>query len=240
VRESTSLVLGGLRERAAVTARVGIRRALADSCSQAVPIWLTLWLVSAVNTPLIAGPSRPLLVQEAVLGAILACALVGYERIAALSAVAALAVFGPLGLHPQLVWLAKVVVPIACLLVMLCVPRERPREARQLLWLVPVCALVTLGSGGRVGLLEVLAVISLVGVVRLFHDPRLAIACGLVWIGVLLSHAVRLGPAGRLGLTGRPGLAGPGLLVLLAFASAGLMLTVAAGRLWIMHRSLPR
>lgn len=143
VRETVSLVLGGLRERAAITARVGIRRAIADSCAQAVAIWLTLWLV-------------------------------------------------------------------------------------------PVCVLVTLGSGGRVGPLEVLAVISMAGLLRLFRDPRLAIACGLVWVGVLVSHAVGLGP------TRRPGPAGPGSLVILALACAGFMLAIAAGRLWIIRRGVAR
>ncbi len=46
VRESGSLVLGGLRERGAITARAGIRRLIADSCCQAVLIWLTLLMIS--------------------------------------------------------------------------------------------------------------------------------------------------------------------------------------------------
>ena len=40
------------------------------------------------------------------LAAILACALIGYERIAAISGLAAFAAFGPLGPHTQLVLLA--------------------------------------------------------------------------------------------------------------------------------------
>ena len=96
-RESGSLVLGGLRERRAITARAGSRRLVADSCCQAVIILLMLWLFSALNTQLITGPSHQLLVQELVLAAILACALIGYERIAALSALAALTAYGPLG-----------------------------------------------------------------------------------------------------------------------------------------------
>ena len=47
--------------------------------------------------------------------------------------------YGPLSQHIQLVGLAPVLVPIACLLVMVRAPRERPREPRRLLWLVPVC-----------------------------------------------------------------------------------------------------
>ena len=118
VHDSWSLVLGGLRERRAITARAGSRRLLADSCCQAVIILLMLWLFSALNTQVITGPTHQLLVQELVLAAILACALIGYERIAALSALAALIAYGPLGQHTQPVLLATVLVPIACLLVM--------------------------------------------------------------------------------------------------------------------------
>jgi hypothetical protein len=59
---------------------------------------------------------------------------------------------------------------------------------------------------------------SLGGLLRLFHDPRLAIACSLVWITLLTSEA------------GRPA---PGGLSSLMPTAAGLMLTIAVGRLWI-------
>ena len=199
VRESGSLVLGGLRERRAITARAGSRRLVADSCCQAVIILLMLWLFSALNTQLITGPSHQLLVQELVLAAILACALIGYERIAAISALAALTAFGPLGPHTQPVLLATVLVPIACLLVMVRAPQQRPRDPRQLLWLLPVIVLAALQAHAWVGLPEALAVISAGGLLRLLHDPRLAIACSLVWIAVLSPR----GPTGP----GEPALA---------------------------------
>ena len=187
VRESGSLVLGGLRERRAITARAGTRRLLADSCCQAVLVFLTLWIISAVNTEGIAGPSQ-LVVQAVVLAAILACALIGYERIAAISGA----------------------------------PQQRPRDPRQLLWLVPVCVLAALPAHAQVSLPAVLAVISIGGLLRLLHDPRLAIACSLVSILLLSTDASRPAPAGL------------GLLDV----AAGLMLTIAAGRLWIMrHRA---
>ena len=225
VRESGSLVLGGLRERRAITARAGSRRLLADSCCQAVVILLMLLMIRVLNTQLITGPSHQLLVQELVLGAILACALVGYERIAALSALAALIAYGPLGQHAQPVLLARVLVPIAGLLVMVRAPRQRPRDPRRLLWLVPVIVLAALQAHAWVGLPEALAVISVGGLLRLFHDPRLAIACGLVWIPVLITGAARQAPA-SLPLLGLP-----------VAMAAGLMLTVAAGRLLIMRHS---
>jgi hypothetical protein len=228
VRESGSLVLGGLRERRAITARAGTRRLVADACCQAVLIFLMLWLISALNTQGIAGTSRQLLVQDVVLAAILACALVGYERIAAVSGLAALIAYGPLGPHTQLLLLAQVLVPTACLLVMVRAPQRRPRDPRQLLWLLPVCVLAALHAHAYVSLPEVLAVMSVGGLLRLFHDPRLAIACCLVWITLLSFHA------------GRPVPAGPGLLMILATLAVGLMLSVAARRLWIMRHGATR
>ena len=225
VRESGSLVLGGLRERGAITARAGTRRLIADSCCQAVLIWLMLWMISAMSTEVIAGLSRRLLVQEVVLVATLACALIGYERIAAVSGLAAIAAFSPLGLHAHLVLLARLQVPIACLLVMMRAPRQRPRDPRRLLWLLPLFVLGALQGHAQVSLPETLAVISVGGLLRLFHDPRLAIACGLVWI-TMLTHA------------GRPAPAALGLLVILASAAGGLMLALLTRRLWIMrHRA---
>jgi hypothetical protein len=223
VRETGSLVLGGLRERRAISARAGIRRLIADSCCQAVVIWLTLWMISVLKTDVIAGPGQRLRIQELVLAAILASALIGYERIAALGGLAAIVAFGPLGPHTQLVWLAKLLVPIACLLVMALAPRKRPRDARRLLWLLPVSVLAALAPVAHVGLPEVLALVSIVALLRLFHDPRLAVACSLVWIILLIANAARPAPGGL------------GLLLILAALTAGLIVnTVAAGRRWIM------
>jgi hypothetical protein len=224
VREAGSLVLGGMRARRAITARAGTRRLLADSCCQAVLIFLTLWIISALSPDAIAGPSRPLVVQAVVLGAILACALIGYERIAAVGALAAVIAFGPLGAHTQVVVLARVLVPIGCVLVMVRAPRERPRDPRRLLWLVPVAVLAALHAHAVAGLPEVLALMSIGGLLLLLQDPRPAIACGLVWIVLLANHVVGSVPAG-VNLVGAPAVA------------AGLMLIIAAGRLWIMRDS---
>ena len=225
-RESASLVLGGLRERGSITARAGIRRLIADSCCQAVLILLMLLTISLLSTELSAGPSQQLVVQQVMLGAILAGALIGFERIAAIGGLAAFAAFGPLGPHTPLVGLARVLVPIACLLVMVRAPQRRPRDPRRLLWLVPVLVLAALTTHAQVSLPEVLAFISVGGLLRLLYDPRLAIACSLVWIPVLLTGAARQAPA-SLPLLGLP-----------VAMAVGLMLTVAAGRLWIMrHRT---
>jgi hypothetical protein len=228
-RESGSLVLGGLRERAAINARAGTRRLIADSCCQAVLIWLMLWMISVPNAQIIAGSGwQQLLAREVMLAAILACALLGYERVAALTgpaAIIAIAASSPLGRHSQLMLLAKGLVPIACLLVMVRAPQRRPRDPRQLVWLVPVAVLAALRALIHFSLPEVLALVSLGGALRLLHDPRSAIACSLVWITLLTGNAAR------------PGHAGQGLLVILAVIAVGLMLTVAAGRLWIMRHS---
>jgi hypothetical protein len=222
VRETGSLVLGGMRERRAITARAGTRRLLADSCCQAVLIFLTLWIISALSPDAIAGPSRPLVVQAVVLAAILACALIGYERIAAVGGLAAVIAFGPLGAHTQLMVLARVLVPIGCVLVMVRAPRKRPRDARRLLWLVPVAVLAALHARGDVGVPEVLAFMSIGGLLLLLQDPRLAIACGVVWLVLVTNHVVQSVPSGV-------------RLVDVPTAAAGLMLIIAAGRLWIMR-----
>jgi hypothetical protein len=108
-------------------------------------------------------------------------------------------------------------------------PRKRPRDPRRLLWLLPVSALAALHAHAHahadVGLPEALAVMSADGLLRLLHDPRLAIACSLVWIILLSVHA------------GRPAPAGLGLHVMPVAVAAGLMLAVAAGRLWILRHS---
>jgi hypothetical protein len=222
VRESGSLVIGGLRERRLITARAGTRRLLADSCCQAVLIFLTLWIISALSPDAIAGPSRPLVVQALILAAILACALIGYERIAAVGGLAAVIAFGPLGAHTQLMVLARVLVPIGCVLVMVRAPRKRPRDARRLLWLVPVAVLAALHARGDVGVPEVLAFMSIGGLLLLLQDPRLAIACGVVWLVLVTNHVVQSVPSGV-------------RLVDVPTAAAGLMLIIAAGRLWIMR-----
>jgi hypothetical protein len=228
VRESGSLVLGGLGERRAIATRAKTRRLIADSCCQAVLIWLTLLMISAVSSEIIAGPRQQLLIQGVGLAAILALALVGFERIAAVTGLAAVAALGPVGPHTQLVTLARVLVPIACLLVMALAPRQRPPDPRRLVWLMPVAVLAALGPRGHVGLPEALAVMSIGGLLRLPSDPRFAIACSVVWITLLSTHTARAAPAGL------------GVVVILAAMAGGLILTVAAGRLWIVRHSSTR
>jgi len=119
-----------------------------------------------------------------------------------------------------------VLIPIACLLIMVRAPQRRPRDPRRLLWLLPVAVLAAFHAHAHVSLPEILAVMSVGGLLRLLQDPRLAIACSLVWITLLSAYA------------GRPAPAGLGLFDLAAVAT-GLMLTIAAGPLWMMrHRAM--
>jgi len=141
------------------------------------------------------------------------------------SGLAAFAAFGPLGPHTQLVLVTKGLVPIVCLLVMVRAPRQRPRDPRRLLWLVPVLVLAVLHARALVSLPEAVALISVGGLLRLLYDPRLAIACSLVWIPVLLTGA------------GRPAPASLPLLGLPVATAVALMLTVSARQLWIMRHS---
>jgi hypothetical protein len=215
VGESGSLLIGGLRARRSATARVGARRLLADACCQAVLILLALWFVSAVTSEAIIGPSGQLFAQEAVISALLVCALAGFERAAALAALTAMAAFSPLRQHPQLVAAAKILVPVGCLLVMALASRRRPPSPRRLLWLAPIAALAAAGACAQLTPADALALISIPAVLRLLHDPRPAIACGLDWAFVL-AHAAR------------PGGAAQGAVAIGVVALAGLVLAAAA------------
>ena len=185
-RESGSLVLGGLRERAAITAQSGPGRLIADSCCQAGVIWSMLvawqWLHLTAHMDI-----ANLLLPTVVVWALLTCALAGYDRIAGFlgvcgtTAIIAIDALGdPLDLTNRLLLdIARVLVPLICFTVMAYAPRTRPRDARRLLWLLPIAmlAVVPYFPLGSVGFL---AILSAYGLVRLAADPRLAIACGLV------------------------------------------------------------
>jgi hypothetical protein len=234
--ESWSLVLGGLRARAAITARSGTRRLIADSCCLAVLIWLMFLLANAVGNEIAFGHliwGRALL-RPVILAAILVCALVGYERIAAIGGLAAimLSAITASDLQSELLSLASLLGLLVCLLVMLCAPQRRSRDLRRLVWLLAVCVLVALNHYANIKILDVFVVVSVAGLLRLFHDPRLALACSLVWVGLLIDSWVT-----QLTLSGEGGTTNGGVHVLVAAAS-GVMLTMAGGQLWVMRRRI--
>ena len=232
-REGGSVLLAGLRERAALTASVGSRRLIADACPQAIAI-LILWmlrngLLAQIETSTLNVRSVVALI---VLGVVLVCAVVGYERIAGvggfvLSVGVVLFADPHAPLRTRWVTLAITLVPIVCFAVMALAPRVRRRDPRRLLWLAPAAALAAIVPNSYSGGLAFLAVISLAALVRLPTDPRLALACGLAWA--------------TLGLTD--------ITVALTFANAAsslwiattagatVMLAITATRLHLMRRT---
>jgi hypothetical protein len=234
-REIVSLLLAGLRERAALTASVGSRRLIADACPQAVAV-LILWLLrngliaEIEHAPRSAGTTVALIV----LGALLVCTVVGYDRIAGVvglaSTVGVILFAGPdAPLLSRSVTLAITLVPIVCFAVMALVPRMRPRDPRRLLWLAPAAALAAVMPDSSSGGIAFLAVVSLAALVRLPTDPRLALACGLAWATLGLTDIT-------VALSLRHVAAS---LWIATTAGATVMLTIAATRLRLMQHAPP-
>jgi hypothetical protein len=195
-RESGSLVLAGLRERAVITANVGTRRLIADGCGQAISV-LIVWLLRngvLAEIRYSAAASARSTVALVVLGVLLACTVVGYDRLAGVCGfvltVGLLLLADPHApLRTRSVSLAITLVPIICFAVMALVPRVSRPDPRRLLWLAPVAAVAAILPSSQAGGLAFLAVISLAALVRLPADPRLAFACGLAWTALGLSDA---------------------------------------------------
>jgi hypothetical protein len=193
-RESGSLVLAGLRERATITANVGTRRLIADGCNQAIAV-LIVWLLRngvLAETRYPAAASVRSTVALVVLGILLVCTVIGYDRWAGVCGfvltVGLLLLADPHApLRTRSVTLAITVVPIICFAVMALAPRMSRPNPRRLLWLAPAAAVAAILPSSQAGGLAFLAVISLAALIRLPADPRLAFACGLAWAAVGLS-----------------------------------------------------
>lgn len=231
-RESASLVIEGLRERAAGTAKAGSRRLVADACAQAVAILTVVLLRNGGHAALASpGASAALVITLVLLMALLVCVLVGYDRTVGCCGlgltVAALILADPHApFRTRSVTVALLLVPLGCFTVMAFAPRARTRDARRLIWLLPAAALAAVMPYSSSGSVEFLAVISAAAIIALPADPRFAIACGLAWTALAL-------PDGTLALTFPRGQWIP------AVAGALLMFTIATTRLRIM-RSAPQ
>jgi hypothetical protein len=196
-REIVDLVRVGLRARATQTARVGAGRLAADGLCLAATWLMTLYLSTLLaqrargyDDALLSWPSI------ALLGGVLAVALIGYDRLAGAGALAWTVLRLPAlwDHHPGLVNLVPEVLPILCFTVLLLAPRQRAPDPRRLAWLlVPAILVATLGpsDGDQSPLLlayVALATILLVlfALAMLPTDPRLALAgaVGLSNLGI--------------------------------------------------------
>lgn len=240
-RESGSLIWGGLRERAAVTALLGTRRLIADACCQAGMIWSMLlawnWLAVEIARPL---TSPAVLIEAVTVWLVLACSLAGHDRIAGVLGLCGIAAIitgilsnppGSLGLLSLVsvqLGVPGFVVALACFAVMARAPRTRARDARRLLWLgaLVVLAMLLPPSGTWDGDL-ILTFLSIYGLVRLADNPRIAIACGLVWASQAFTW---------LALSAFYG----GVQAWSAWVVAPAVLVAGAGRLGYMRRAAAR
>jgi hypothetical protein len=186
VAELIDLARAGLRDRAALTARAGAPRLVADGLCLAA-VWVATLDLVTLLAQRARGMHGPLLVWPsiALLAAALALALIGLDRLAGAAGLlwSALRLPELLHLHPGLAGLAPEVLPLVCFTVLLLAPRRRSPDLERLAWLlVPIGLLTLFGPGignspilmGAV-LLGVLLVVAF-AVALLPTDPRLAIA----------------------------------------------------------------
>lgn len=200
VRESASLVLAGIRERARVSAQISGARLLADAFRQATLVWIVIWLAGTAALVLAHPKSLGgLEMWLMLLWPIAAVSMLGYDRLAgACGAAWMIGVQLPIASGPYPFLLAGSLVPLIGFSVMIITPRRRPRNVRRLAWLVPIIAVsvitqpVVLGFGA-LGILS-LTGLSTAGALLLVADPRLLMATALVWasIGMMYTEPVVL------------------------------------------------
>jgi hypothetical protein len=157
--ESVSLLRSGLGARRSTTARSGSHRLAATACAQAATVWGLVLVIAYFQLDRMILESSiaqregaifltqwttgevALYLTQSLIAASVAAALVGYDRIAALFGFAwiGLSVQQDLSLgtgwDPPAHVIALLLIPTACYLVMLLMPRARRRDARRLLWL---------------------------------------------------------------------------------------------------------
>jgi hypothetical protein len=185
-REIVGLLRLGLRARATQTASAGPGRLVADGFCLAATALLTVdlvtllsWRYRGLHDPLLAWPSI------ALLAAVLAVALIGFDRLAGAGALlwTALRLADLLQYHAGIGGLAAEALPIACFAVMVLAPRRRGPDLHRLAWLaVPAALVATFGPSDERNPLLLAAVVlgAILGVVfavaMLPTDPRAAIA----------------------------------------------------------------
>jgi hypothetical protein len=193
VRELADLVRLGLRARARVTATSGARRVIFDGLCLAC-VWLMLLDLATLLAQTVRGMHDPLLAPASLvlLAVALSLALVGFDRLAG---VAALAWIG--ARLPALVAdtpgetaavITVTVLTAGCFATLALAPRRRPRDLRRLAWMiVPVFLAATLGPPPweQSPLLRAIVVVAALAtaayvLASFLTDPRTAIAAGAV------------------------------------------------------------
>jgi hypothetical protein len=236
VVELGSLVRSGLHERAAQNARAGAPRLVADGICLAAVWILTLVLSGEVGNRIRVfdpyGPWHPLAPWVlTLLGAALALALIGYDRLAGATALLFVA-----GITVDSTWseLADghrdlMLGPVVCFATLVLAPRRRTVDPRRLAWLALTAGLALAASrfGDPTGVILILGLLFLVplALATLPADPRLAIACAV--------------PATLVGVHMARGANGPGPLGVLFLSAAPVILTIAVARIRRLQTETP-
>ena len=225
-REIVELVRAGLRARATETAQAGARRLVADGFCLAAVWLLTLFLAADVANrirgPIAGSPGSPADLlwpwSLALLGAALALALIGFDRLAGAAALLfTVSLFGDPARY-DIVGADRLplLVPIICFGALLLAPRQRKTDAHRLAWLA-VAAALAVAASRRDDSIAAVALFALIFFVppafaRLRTDPRPVIACVVTaaYFGIRIAQD--------------PG--GPGVLGLLLLVATPLVVTI--------------
>jgi hypothetical protein len=213
-----------MRSRAALTSDAGARRVVADGVCLAAVYFLTLFLSSEIGNKIRGfdplGPWQPLrAVSLGVLGAALALALVGFDRVAGAVALLFVATLltDPAWRDQTIERREMMVVLVICFIGLALAPRRRKPSYRRLSWLAVTAALGIASSAtdDPVAAVVVIGLIFLApaSLAMLRSNPRLAIACALPLTSFGIHMAQESG--------------GPGILGTLFLLAAPLALTAA-------------
>lgn len=179
-RELVGLVAGGLRARSLRAAAVPLPRLIADGLCLAATWTLTLDLAT-LGAQRVRGLHDPLLAWPWIAGlvVVLGLALIGFDRAAGAGALVWTALRLPALAAADASLMAEVL-PAACFVVLLLVPRARRPDVRRLAWLVaPAVIVLAFGppppdqSPVLVGFVAAAVVLSALAATI---DPRIAIA----------------------------------------------------------------
>ena len=207
-RELAHLVRFGLNTRARQVASAGIGRVLADAVCRGTTWIMVLDLSTLLVWRLSADRPNPLADAWSIglLGAVLALALLGFERAAGTGGLLWVVLRAPqlAAVTTPGQWLPPAILLAACFGVMVLAPRRRPVDPRRLGWLlVPAWLIATFVLGDRANgyvFLELLVVVLLVvaaALVSLPTDPRLAVAgvMPVTYLGLSFERGDNLLPA---------------------------------------------
>jgi len=193
VRELADLVRLGLRARARVTATSGARRVIFDGVCLAC-VWLMLLDLATLLAQTVRGMHDPLLAPASLvlLAVALSLALVGFDRLAGVAALAWIGARLPALVADTPGETAAVItvtlLTAGCFATLALAPRRRPRDLRRLAWMiVPVFLAATLGPPPweQSPLLRAIVVVAALAtaayvLASFLTDPRTAIAAGAV------------------------------------------------------------